>query len=407
MARRQKKINHTKKVVTQRSKSTRAQGITNYARQIAPKSIAQTRKDIKDWKRALSLAKKGEDPKRHLLYNLYDEIIIDGLLTSQIENRRLKGLSESFILKNSSGEIDKELTDTIQKTTWVADINRHILDTRYYGHSLIEFSKNEKDQLIVELIPRQNIDPIEGVLYPDYTEDKGIKYREQREYGIWVLEFGDPKSIGLLNNTVPHVLFKRFAQSCWSELCEIYGIPPRVLKTNTHDPQALSRGERMMRDMGAAAWFIIDESEKFEFAQGVSTNGDVYKNLISLCNSEMSMTITGAIIGQDTKNGSRSKDESSQEMLQTLVESDIKMVARYWNTRVIPALIKLGVVTEGTTYAYEKAENLEVLWQMTTQALPHYDVDPEWIKDKFGIQVTGKKQLQNKSSLNLDADFFV
>ena len=27
---------------------------------------------------------------------------------------------------------------------------------------------------------------------------------------------------GLLNKAVPHVLFKKFAQSCWSELCEIY-----------------------------------------------------------------------------------------------------------------------------------------------------------------------------------------
>ncbi|WP_446662918.1 phage portal protein family protein, partial [Flavobacterium psychrophilum] len=35
----------------------------------------------------------------------------------------------------------------------------------------------------------------------------------------------------MLNKAVSHVLFKRFAQSCWSELCEIYGIPPRVLKT--------------------------------------------------------------------------------------------------------------------------------------------------------------------------------
>jgi len=95
------------------------------------------------------------------------------------------------------------------------------------------------------------------------------------EYGAWILEFGQPGELGLLNNCVPHVLMKRFAQSCWSELCEIYDIPPRVMKTNTHDRGMVTRAEKMMKDMGSAAWFIIDGSEEFEFAQGVSTNGDV------------------------------------------------------------------------------------------------------------------------------------
>ncbi len=382
-------------------------GKPNYAVKIAPKAIARTRQDIKNWNRALNMAKKAEDPKRHLLYNLYDEIAIDALLTSQIENRKLKALSQAFSLKKASGEVDKELTELIKNKIWLSELNKHILDTKYYGHSLVELSFSEEGELCTELIPRQNVDPTTGKLYPDYSEDKHIKYREVPEYGTWVLEFGDPQNLGLLNNAIPHVLFKRFAQSCWSELCEIYGIPPRVLKTNTQDPTMVSRGERMMRDMGAAAWFIIDEQEKFEFAQGVSTNGDVYKNLINLCNSEMSMLITGAIIGQDTKNGSRSKDQSAQEMLQTLVESDLTMVDQYWNSTVIPALIKLGIVPDGYTFAYEKAENLEQLWRMTTEAAPHFDIDYKWVKEKFGIEVTGVKQTQNTGNLNLNADFFV
>ena len=72
------------------------------------------------------------------------------------------------------------------------------------------------------------------------------------------MEFGSPRNYGLLNKAVPHALFKKFAHSCWSELCEIYGIPPRYIKTNTQDPEMLDRAEQMLRDMGSAAYFIID-----------------------------------------------------------------------------------------------------------------------------------------------------
>lgn len=376
--------------------------------QIAPKSVYRTRQDIAKWNQALNLARSVESPKHYPLQLLYNEIVIDALLSSQIENRRLKSLSASFTLTDSNGNANDKLTDLLQNKKWVNDINEAIINSRFFGHSLIDL-KFKNDELEVTLIERTNVDPVNGFVIPDYQDDiKKIPYREMPEYGTWILEFGKKGDLGLLNSCVPHVLFKRFAQSCWSELCEIYGIPPRVMKTNTHDKGMVSRSEKMMRDMGAAAWFIIDSTEEFQFAQGVQTNGDVYKNLIQLCNNENSMVISGAIIGQDTVNGNRSKDESAQVMLQSLIESDLSMIEMYWNSTIIPALVKLGIVPEGTKYHYDKAENLEELWTRTKEALPYFDVNPEWIKDKFGIEVEGKKQTAFSGlSIKPDDGFFV
>lgn len=382
-----------------------------YTASIAPKSVARTRQDIAGWNKALLQTKLEDNPKWYLLQHLYDEIGLDALLTSQYENRKLKALAERIVLKKPNGEVDEEQSKLLNNSIFAKEINRHILDSRYRAHSLVELSFNEDRVLQVDLIPRANIDPLNGVLYPDYTEDKKIYYRETAEYGTWLLEFGEKKDLGLFNSAVPHVLFKRFAQSCWSELCEIYGIPPRVMKTNTQDPAMVKRAERMMRDMGAAAWFIIDESEKFEWAAAATTNGDVYNNLINLCNNEISLLITGAVIGQDTQNGSRSKDESGQEMLENLIDSDLRMLEQYWNSTVIPALIKLGVLKGELVYGYEQTEDLDQLWKMTSEALPYYEVDPVWIKDKFGIEVEGKREQYQQNTLNLvnrsiETDFF-
>lgn len=383
---------------------------SKYASLIAPKSVSRARQDIGNWNRAIQMTRILDNPKWYMLQQLYDEIFLDALLKSQYKNRSLKSLSERPVLKKPNGEIDEEQTALLSNASFTKEINRHILEANYRGYSLIELSmpgkKTKEKELTVELIPRANLDPVNGVLYPDYSEDKKIFYRDTAEYGVWLLEFYEKGNEGLFNSAVPHVLFKRFAESCWSELCEINGIPPRVLKTNTQDPTMMRRGEAMMRDMGAAAWFIIDENESFEWAAAATQSGDVYSKLINLCNNEISLLVSGAVIGQDTVNGNRSKDESAQEMLQVLIDNDLDVIEKYWNSQVIPALVQIGILKGELTYGYEQTEDLAQLWGMTKDILPYKNVEDEWIKDKFGIQVTGDRTPASGGGENLSLDFF-
>ena len=376
-----------------------------YVSKIVPKTISRTRADISTWKNALRAADNVENPRRARLQNLYTDILLDAHLTSQIELRMQHSLSVPFVLKRES-EIDEKNTALLKAARWKNEIDREILWADYRGNSLIELT-TENNTLCVTSLPRNNIIPEKGILLLSEDDTTGIDYRNCREYGTWLLEFGSRTNYGLLNKAIPHVLFKRFAQSCWSELCEIYGIPPRFIKTDTQDPEMLNRAEAMLRDMGSAAYFIIDREESFEFAKGADTNGDVYNNLISLCNSEMSLLITGAVIGQDTKNGNRSKEESSIKLLDKIVQADKKTLESYWNGTVIPALVKIGILPEGLTYELQQEEDIEKLWGMTREALPYMDIDPEWMKDKFGIQVTGKKEVTGGVGLRIDtSDFF-
>jgi phage gp29-like protein len=370
------------------------------------KSIARTRQDVKSWNDAQQSFGNADDPRSFALQLLYNEVQIDALLTSQIENRKNQLLSSEFSLKNPKGDIDEENTLKLQKSPAYRNITNAILDAKYMGYSLIELNQNELKEIDVTVIPRTNITPQNGKFYPDYAEDKYILYREIPEFGKFILEF-NTGDIGLLNKAVPHVLFKRFAQSCWSELCEIYGIPPRFLKTNTQDPAMLTRAEQMMRDMGAAAWYIIDETESFEFAKDVAAvSGDVYANLIRLCNNENSMLISGAIIGQDTVHGSNNKDQSAQNVLWELVKSDMKMVEMYWNGTVIPALQKIGYLPANLSFEFEQAEDIEQLWKFTSGALPYYNINPDFIKEKFGVDVIGERQSQlTAADKNLSAFF--
>ncbi|WP_447951315.1 phage portal protein family protein [Chryseobacterium koreense] len=382
--------------------------------QLVEKTVTQTRQDIAKMVAARNAFNNSDSPSSYLFYNLIDVIMDDALLTSQVENRIQDSLGTSFNLRKKGGDIDPELTETYQNSELFNDLITQIINSRLYGHSLIEFDWKQdglnEPQLKIDLIPRQNVLAKKGVMLFDYNEDKGVKFREVPEYGTWILEFGKPGQMGLLNKAIPHVLFKKFAQSCWSELCEIYGIPPRVYKTDASDPQAVARGKKMMQDMGSAAWFIIDTEESFEWAKGVNTNGDVYGNLLNFCDNQNSLLISGAVVGQDTKHGSNSKEQASQKLLSKLVLADMAMVEMYMNSKVMPALARIGVVPADFVFQWEISEDLGTLWERTVQALAHFDVDPEWIKDKFGIEVTGVKQNAIPlpgSNLNVAESFFV
>ena len=301
-----------------------------------------------------------------------------------------------FIISTKDNKELPEETSLLQSASFYRTITSAILDSVFFGHTLIELNPLKSGDLDVIVLPRQNIVPERGAILTREDSDISIDYINNSDYGVYLLEFGSDKDYGLLNKAVPHALFKRFAQACWSELCEIYAIPPRYIKTNTQDKDMLDRAEQMLRDMGSAAWFIIDESEQFEFAKGADTNGDVYSNLISLCKEELSLLINGAIMGQDTKNGNRSKEESSFKLLEIITQSDKALISGYWNRVVIPALCKLGILSEGATFKYAKEEDVEKLWSMTKDALQYYDFDPKWIEQTFGLKVEQPKQQQQK-----------
>lgn len=369
------------------------------------KSISQTRKDIQYYKRAKAMMQNVEQPTNWIFQLLLNDIMLDALLSSQIDNRKEQTFSASFTVKTANDKDDDEATKKLKNMPAFRKIINEILDSQNRAYSMIEIHPDGKGQLFVNELPRTNIIPQQGIFYKDYIEQTDpIYYREMKEYGTYLLEFNNlvmhEQDLGLLNKAIPHVLMKRFTQSCWGELTEIFGMPIRTLKTNTQDPAMLERGEQMMEAMGAAAYAIIDTEEEMAFASGTSTSGDIYANFINQCNNEISLLISGAIIGQDTKHGSRNKDEAAQQMLWEKVQSDMRFVEQQTNTIVMPALARHGIVTEGSYINFSEAEDVNKLWQFTKEILPYKDVPNDWIKEKFGIEVIDKVSDKNAATLS-------
>lgn len=376
-----------------RSKSTEQDPLNRKDREnvlrVIRRQEAIIRRDIADWKSARLEATRASEPKQRLLQALYGEVMLDAKMTSQIGLRISKSQSADWFLKNGE-QNDEDAMKTLTDSGLFDKFVKYIVESHFYNHSLVQFSMDKDGAADIELVPRTNVSPASGLFYPDVNGTQSEPYRERSDFGKWILEFcPDRLDLGLLNKATPYVLMKKFALSCWSELCEIYGIPPRVLKTDTQDKDMLDRAEAMMKEIGSAAYFIIDTTEDFEFAQSSSTNGDVYKNFIATCDEQISLLNLGAVLGQDTLNGNRSKEEASTDLMEIVVESDKRKIAYYINKDVIPAMESLGIIPPGLRFEFAKATDTEKLWDMVYQASAYYEFDIEWLKQTFGMEITG------------------
>lgn len=366
------------------------------AHEIVRNGRSLARKDIREWRMYRQRAMSQETPNRRELANLLKEIAEDPKVTTTVARRILLSTGAEWQIVDANGDVDEETTKQMHDSKGFFDILNYIFEAPHYGTSLIEIDIEKTltgEDIKATLIDRDHVEPITGFVRFDVNQEKGVYYRELAEFNTTIFEFGDPNDFGLLDKAVPYALYKKFAASCWSELAEIYGIPPRYMKTDTTDPTLMARAEQMMRDMGASAWWVIDNEEEFGFAQSVNTNGDIFKNLIQLCNNEISTLICGAILGEDTEHGNRSKEEVGLSMLDDLAKNDRKQGQMYLNRYIMPALSMFGFIPENSRFEFVANEDIEELWKKVVSILPYYEVDENWLRNKFGIEITGKRSL--------------
>ena len=161
----------------------------------------RTRKDIADWQRAQSLAMQPDNPRYYLLQELFTDICNDALLSSQISNREEPVMARPFVLTDNSGKTDEKATLELSELPFIQDLIKAILDSEFFGVTLTEFTPDG-----FTVLPRKHVDPENGRFYPDCLGGSYINYRQLKEYGKTILEFNSGH-IGILNKTVPHVLF--------------------------------------------------------------------------------------------------------------------------------------------------------------------------------------------------------
>lgn len=161
--------------------------------------------------------------------------MIDLHLGGCIGQRKGMVMKKSFKLVDIKGNEEPDATQ-LMEAVWFKDFMDYVLDSRYYGHSLIQLGdvveRNGKIQYDrVLLVPRHHVVPEHGVILKEASDEwqKGIDYRTGA-MADWCVEAGKWDDLGLLLKLVPQTISKKNMLAFWDQFGELFGMPIRVGK---------------------------------------------------------------------------------------------------------------------------------------------------------------------------------
>lgn len=358
-----------------------------------------TKKDIGAWRMAWQRAIDVQNPNRCALLDIYTDVAIDMHLTGCVGQRKGFVSKRGFKLVDKAGKKNDELT-ALFETEWFDEFVSLVLDSRYYGHSLIQFDvPTDKDgQMqfpIPELVPRKHVRPEYGVIVRNQNDvpQSGISYREG-EFADWCIEVGRPHDLGLFLKCCPSALSKKNMLAFWDGFGEIFGMPIRIAKTMSQDKETRGKIETMLSKMGAAFYGVFPNDTEIEIKE--SSRGDaynVYDKRIDRANSELSKGILNQTMTIDS-GSSLSQSQVHLEVFENVISEDQKLVRNVVNNKLLPFMLKHGFPVADYTFDWDDTvvytpEHIREVERMLITG--GYEIDPKYFADKYGIEITGKK----------------
>lgn len=368
--------------------------------------------DVGTWRHAWQQAVDPRNPDRRKLYDIYRDTMTDAHLSGCIQQRVGFVMSRSFKLVNADGVADPDAAHLFDQA-WFKDLCRFCLESIWYGHSLVQLGDVVTDGdghpafSSVSLIPRRHVIPEKGVVVTRLgaSSASGIPYREKPD-ADWLIEAGRPDDLGILLKAAPHAIPKRHAMSFWDCFAEIFGMPWRIARTSTRDPNEFRRIQDMIYDAGANQGIVTGLDTEIQFVE--SGKGDafnVYDRRIDRANSEISKLVIGQTMTIED-GSSLSQSQTHLQVFLNLVEADRDLLRDIINNQLIPRMVLHGFPVDGLRFEWDDAVDYTPEQQISyeTMIADRYEVDPAYFADKYGMPVGKRLSLMNAPADDKKAD---
>ena len=379
--------------------------------QLNVQSVDRSKKDIGDYVTALQHAESIHHPNRVALFNVYDNIQIDGHLTGIIQKRIDAACNKTIFYKDKAGKKIDAFDDIINSETF-QKVTAEIMRSKFMGISGMEFLPGK--EFVFEEIPRRHIRPEKGVIVFDQYGESGIEYKGLQN--IWIV--GDKKDLGLLYKCAPYSIWKRGNIADWAQYIEIYGQPVMIFRYEGYDESGKLAAQKLVENVGSSLRLSLPKELNFEMVDGkANSNGDgkLQDGFRKAMNEEMSVIILGnteTTTSSSSSGYAQSKEHGKQQL--EITKSDMKFLhAKLNNAQFISILKSYGFpVVEGGSFAFEKEIDLselkvrsEIDSTIKSTGLP---IDDDHFYQTYGIakpaDYDAQKEAQRKAKENPPAD---
>lgn len=346
--------------------------------QIIIKAPQRRTQDIGSWRTAIRSADTGRVKS---LYDLYDDLLIDGVLSDAVQKRIDAVINSDLTFQDRDGLEIPEISELIDSVAFEMLLTE-IVKCRMYGRSGAELTFDSAGMHTFP-IPAKHIDLVGRTILVNDTDLSGIPYAGDEQ--IFVL--GHERDYGLLLKAVPYAIYKRGGFGDWAQWVELFGMPQRVGKYNSYDPESRKLLEEAFTKAGSAPWLVVPKEAEIETKESSSGNGDSYDQFRKACNEEILITILGQTLTtvQGDK-GARSLGEVHKQVEEGKNRSDLRFVQRILNSRLLPLLEKRGYPVSGGKFVFPKAaEQLSV--SEVVQLSNIMDIPQSYLHEKYSIPV--------------------
>lgn len=353
---------------------------------IVIRNVDRSMKDVRSWRNALENASSVHYPNRVRLYDLYEEILLDGHLTGIIARRISAVRNKHYRFVDAKGQQVEGMEDFL-KSRCFRDIITKVMEAQAWGLSGLEFDFFSDQPRFAE-IPRKHIKAEFGVIAKEQNDYTGYFYPEIKN--VWVV--GDPKDYGYLLKCCFYALIKKGDFSDWAQFVEIFGQPMRIAKYDAHDVKTKQQLKSALDDAGSSLALMIPKQAEFDVVDGKSTNanGDLQKALKDSCNDEMSMVVltnTETSTGANGGSLAKAKEQGKQQL--EITKDDLAHVLIYLNDQhFLDILAQYGLPVEGGRFEVEKELDMNMLSQkvlIDVQVADRVPVADDYWYDTYAI----------------------
>ncbi|MCC9072464.1 DUF935 family protein [Flavobacterium sp. F-65] len=369
--------------------------------QVAKAYKDRSRKDIQSWRTALMAIDHIDTPRYNRYFDLVDDLKTDGTLVKNVILRKTATLSVGFQIRNSkTGEIN-QLATKLFNQKWFYRYLSLELDAIIFGTRLLEFLEFNGKRIKISVLPSRNLVPSQKRFYPDLSKDKSFIQYDSEENKPWVLELNQDDSLGLINNIIPNLIWKKNVAQAWAEFCEKFGMPLISATTNNNNAAHIDNVEKQLLALAEASVGVFPEGTTVKFDEANRTDAyNVYSKFIEHNTTEISGVLVGSnTIGNNEAN--RSNTEVHERSLDFKIsQSDRRDIGFNINDELLTLLKIQGYNYISDDDEFEWIESKEEIdlnkfWEIVKGFMEEYDVDEEWLSKTFSIPIIGKKKSPN------------
>ncbi len=365
---------------------------------IVVKQIQRKSQDIENWRNAIRQFDNLLNPSRVLLYDLFEDIELDGQIEA-VWGKRRDAILNKDLLFVKDGKEDEDLGKLLNSTS-MRELIEEVLKTISWGYSLIQINSiawnEEEEQYVIdwELIPRKHVHPERGfecVSREQSFASRDILFKEPplSKYMLWA---GKPKDMGLLVKAAQYVIYKRGGFGDWAQFAEIFGMPFREGTYNGYDDNTRQKLEYALEHMGGAGWMVKPEGTEIKIHDNSGSQGSssLYKDLKDACNAEISKIFLGnTLTTEQGEKGTQALGNVHKEVEDQKNASDEKFVLAVLNGKFRAILKAFGFNVQNGSIWFRSPEadwdHLQKKWNVINSIGNRVPIDDDYIYEEFDI----------------------